>query len=163
MCAACGNGRLGLKLGLGGARGNRMQHFVFSPAMLLDAIGVAVQYLENRKRLLDLGQLDRHVVGRRKRHHRVETDIILAAERPRVGQRSGRQQMAQVGSLLQLLDEHRQQAIDRRLLHQADEWLEQAERQRIGHILAHLGRRGQTEFSRQAGSDARDYRRLRCG
>src|ERR1700722_2831358 len=62
------------------SRQNGFQYFPLASAMFLYARGVSIEHLEYRQRLRFGGQLLRNVKCRRERHHRVESDIILAAK-----------------------------------------------------------------------------------
>ncbi len=87
-------------------RRNRVQHFAGAAAMFVNAVGVAIKNFEDRQRLAFPRQFQRHVIGGRQRHHRMEANIVLAAKSPRVGQRSGGQQRAQVVAAAQPFDQH---------------------------------------------------------
>ena len=82
-----------------------MQHFVLASAFFLDAIRVSVKHLEHGQRLQFLGQLLRHAVGGRQRHHCVEADVVFAAEGARIGQRGGSDEFVEVGAGFQLVHE----------------------------------------------------------
>ena len=88
--------RLGV-LSAGGGLG-RMEDFGTAAAVLVNAIGVAIEDLENRKRLLLRGQFARHVPCGGDGHEGVESDVVLAAECAGVGQRGGSDERAQLGA-----------------------------------------------------------------
>ena len=87
---------------------DRVQDLIFAPAALLNAIGISVEHFEDWQRLRFGGQLLRHVQCRPERHHGMKTDVILAAEGARIGERSRGGQAPQIGPRTQLLHQCRQ-------------------------------------------------------
>ena len=138
------------------ARLDRVQHFRGAAAVFLDAVRVAVEDLEHGQGAAVFGQLARHVIGGGERHQGVEADVVLAAERPRVGQRRGGHELLQLGPGAELLDEDRDEVPDGRLLHQADERFEPSEGESLAAavIVGPGGREAHVE--RRAEADARD-------
>ena len=138
------------------ARLDRVQHFRGAAAVFLDAVRVAVEHLEHGQRATVFGQLARHVIGGGEGHQGVEADVVLAAERPRVGQRRGGHELLQLGPRAELLDQHRHEVPDGRFLHQADERFEPAEGEALAAavIVGPGGREPHVE--RRAEADARD-------
>jgi hypothetical protein len=136
------------------------QNFAAAAAGLLDPPGVPVEHLEHRQRRALRRQLARHVVRGRQRHERVEPDVVLPAERARVGERRRGDEPAQLGPAAQLLHQHRQQPVGGRFLHQADEPLHVPEVQR--RRLPLIGRRADEplgtdrQLRRQRGAEAGD-------
>ena len=63
---------------------DRVQHFVFASAEIVNAIRVSIQHFQNGQSLLVGRQLLRHLISRQHGHHRVEADVVLAAEGSRV-------------------------------------------------------------------------------
>ena len=116
-------------------RTDRMKHLGLAPAVLLNPACVAVEHLEHGKRTAGVGQFHRHVVGRGQGHHRVEAHVVLAAEGPRVGQGSRRDQLAEIRAGSQPSDQERQQPIGRGLLHHIDKRLQRAEGEPLGPLL----------------------------
>ncbi len=122
---------------------------------LLDVAGIAVEHLQDRQRPLRLGQLARHLVGRRQRHDRVVAIVILAAERAGVGQRGGRHQLAEVRPGLHPLDDGRQEPVGGCLLHQGHQRLH---RPNVKRSVASAGQggRGQAQVLGQRRAHAGD-------
>ena len=101
---------------LGRSGRDRVQHFALAAAVFVNAVGVAIEHLQHRQRLPLDRQLARHVVGRRQGHHRVEADIVLAAERAGIGQRRRGHQRLELGAAIEAFDQRRQQPLDGGLL-----------------------------------------------
>jgi hypothetical protein len=130
-----------------------VQHFLAAAAVLADAVRVAVEDLEHRQRLLAARHRHRHPVRRRERHHRVEADVVLAAERARVRERARGDEVAQARAGLQLGDERAHELVGGRVGHEPDERLERTERQRFG--LLHRVRRRHRQLRRHGEPEAR--------
>ena len=139
------------------ARLDRVQHFRGAAAVFLDAVRVAVEDLEHGQGAAVLGQLAGHVIGGGEGHQRVEADVILAAERPRVRQRRGGHELLELGPRAELLDKDRNEVPDGRFLHQADERFETSERQSLAAAVivgpggreAHVERRAEANAGDQ--------------
>ena len=121
-----------------------MQHLRLAPPVLVDAVGIAVEHLENWQGLLPGGHLSGHMIGRGVRHDGVETHVILATKGPRIRQRPCRHQIAQFRARAELPHQLRQQLIHRRVLHQAHQRLQRTEIQSARHLFRQ--RPAQPEF-----------------
>lgn len=135
-------------------RFDRMKDLVRPAAAGLDAAGVSIEDFENWERRTTARHFFCHVEGRRQRHERMEADVIMSAKRSGVGQCSRRNERAQVGPILQLLDKNRHELVGRRFLHQHDQRLEPAELKHCRRLAA--PNRRETQVVRQHGSDAGD-------
>ena len=71
------------------------------------------------------------MIGRRQGHEGVIAVVIVTAEGAGIGERRGRDQLAEFESAIQLADEDRQQLVGRRLLQQRHERFTAAESQRV--------------------------------
>ena len=112
-----------------------MQHLLFAPAPFLNAIGIPVKHLEDRQRLPFGRKLQGHVQRRGQGHHGMESDIVLAAKRARIGQRARRDEPPQVRARPQLLRQCGQQTVDRRFLHQANQRFQRAKHECLLEII----------------------------
>ncbi len=106
-------------------------------AELLDAVGIAIEHLQDGQRPLGRRQIERHVPGGGQGHERMEADVVLSAERAGIGQRGGRHELAGLDAVLHLLDQDRQQLVGRGVLHQADQRLQFAEGEKAFAIVGH--------------------------
>ena len=97
-----------------------MQNFVFASTTLLNPIRIPIKHLENRQGLQFCGKFLRHVQRRSEGHHGVESDVVLTAKSPRIGERSGGRQTPQIRARTQLFYERGQQPTDWCLLHETD-------------------------------------------
>ena len=89
---------------------------------------------------------------RGKRHHRVKTHIILAAEGTCIGQGRRRDEPLKICPALQLLREGRHEFRRGRFLHETHERLERAEIQRVWRLRTEGG--SESQFARHSVTDA---------
>ena len=114
---------------------NGMQDFRLVSAMLLDAVTVAVEYLEYRQRALLGREFSRHLIRGRQGHHRMEADVVLTAERPCIGESRRRHDLLQRCPRLPFLDNLREQLLGGGVLHEPDERLAITKRQVVRRII----------------------------
>ncbi len=96
-----------------------------------------------------LGQLPGHHVGGVESHHGMEADIVLAAERPRIGERRRGHELIQLRAAAQPVNQHRLQLDGRRLLHQGHQRLQLAKRQACRGVFGtHVGAETEVQGNR---------------
>ena len=112
-----------------------VKDLVLAAAFFLNPIGIAIKHFENRQRLaVDSGSSRRHVKRRREGHHRVKADVIFAAKSAGVSKRARSDESPKLRPGFEPGSERRQQFVDGRFLHQADERFERAEVERVGAL-----------------------------
>ncbi len=114
---------------------NRVQRFVVPSPHRLYPRRVPMQDLQHRQRRFRGRQFACHLSGGQECHERVEADVILASETPRIRQRPGCEQIFQASTRPHQRDQLRQQFVGGRPLQQGDERLARAERQGNGLLL----------------------------
>ena len=115
---------------------DRMQLLGLRPTDLVEPVAVAHQHLHHGQRPpLRIGLLHRHVVGGGQRHERVEALVVVTAKGSRVDECGRTDQLFQVGAGFELLQHRGEKLVRRRVLQQANERVELAEREVLGFVL----------------------------
>ena len=122
-----------------------MQCLVRVAAQLLNVVGIAVKDLQKRQGLLRIRKLTRHLIRRHQGHQRVVAFVIVAAKRPGIRERCGRDQPTEVFAGLDLVDDGRKQPVNRGVLHECDQRLDCPEGQPAGGVIRH-GAGGQPQI-----------------